>query len=933
MKHKFYFLFILSVLYSFSQELPPIVKYPQSAYLAGNQNWMIAQDKQQSVFFANNEGLLEFNGANWVLYPSPNETIIRSVAVIDDKIYTGAYMEFGYWSRKSTKELEYKSLSSKIKDKLIDDEQFWSILNYEQWIIFQSFNRVYIYDTKTDEFNIISEDSAILKAFVVNNGIYFHVINKGLYEIEKGKSKLISNDAVFLNNKIINLFFIDEELLVQTEALGFFKLINGKLSKFSMEADVDITLNNVYSSLLLSDGNFAIGTVSNGVFIVTQKGEIKYHITQNTGLSNNTALSLFEDADKNLWIGLDNGINCVNLQSPIKSFSDDTGILGTVYTSIVFQDNLYVGTNQGLFFKKLQSQSSFQFVKGTKGQVWSLFENDNHLFCGHNLGTFLISDNESKLIFNNSGTWKIDRIPNRNDILIQGNYRGLSILKKNNDKWEFSHKIKGFEYSSKHFEITDNLEVYVSHEYKGVFRFQLNSTFTASNSFYTYDAPTKGKNSSLVKFNNAIYYAYKEGVFKLNLKTKKFDKDPVLSSVFEKDEYTSGKLIVDNSNRLWLFSKNYIHYFSLSKLSNQLKENVIPIPASLTNSMLGYENITQLYNSTYLIGTTDGYYTINLNDLTFRNYKLSITNIAINKLNEKLVNCPINDTGIFKHNENNIIFTYTVPEYNKYINAEYQFLLEGFQNEWSEWSSKTSCNFKNLSPGEYEFKVKAKIANSKPDEIVTYKFSILKPWYTTNLAVSLYFLLFLIVAYYVHRNYKNYYIEKEQKLIEENNLLLEIKELENAQQLMKLKNEQLVQDVDNKNRELAVSTMSLIKKDELLSLIKEDLKNTPEIANKSVKTVINAITKNINKEDSWNIFKEAFDNADNDFLKKVKQIHPNLTPNDLRLCAYLRLNLSSKEIAPLLNISVRSVEIKRYRLRKKMNLDHEQGLVEYILSF
>ncbi|NHN24802.1 LuxR family transcriptional regulator [Flavobacterium jejuense] len=894
---------------------------------------MITQDKQQSVFFANNEGLLEFNGANWNLYPSPNETIIRSVNVIDDRIYTGAYMEFGYWIRKDTKELEYKSLSSKIKDKLIDDEQFWSILNYEQWIIFQSFNRIYIYDTKTDQFNIISEDSPILKAFVVHNGIYFHVINKGLYEIEKGKSKLISNDPVFLNNKIINLFFIDEDLLVQTESLGFFKFNNGKLNKFPMEADTDISTNNVYSSLLLSDGNFAIGTVSNGIFILTNKGQIKYHITQNTGLSNNTALSLFEDADRNLWIGLDNGINCVNLQSPIKSFSDDTGILGTVYASIVFHDNLYVGTNQGLFFKKLQSDSTFQFVKGTKGQVWSLFENDNNLFCGHNLGTFLISKNESNLIYNGSGTWKFEKIPNREDILIQGNYIGLSVLKKSNDTWQFSHRIKGFEYSSKHFEITNDLEVYVSHEYKGVFRLQLNNDITKSNSFYTYDSPTKGKNSSLIMFNNTIYYAYKDGVFKLNQKTKKFEKDKVLSAVFEKDEYTSGKLIVDNSNRLWLFSKNYIHYFSLSKLSNQLKENVIPIPASLTNSMLGYENITQLYNSTYLIGTTDGYYTINLNDLKFKNYKLSITNIAINKLNEKLISCSISDNGIFKHNENNIIFSYSVPEYNKYINAEYQFLLEGFQNDWSEWSAKTSSNFKNLSPGEYTFKVRAKIANSKPDETVLYKFIILKPWYTTNTALLIYTFLFLVLAYYIHKTYKNYYRQKEQKLIEENNLLLEIKELENAQQLMKIKNEQLTQDVDSKNRELAVSTMSLIKKDELLTLIKEDLKNTPEITNKSVKSVISTITKNINKEDSWNIFKEAFDNADNDFLKKMKHDHPSLTPNDLRLCAYLRLNLSSKEIAPLLNISVRSVEIKRYRLRKKMNLDHEQGLVEYILSF
>ncbi|WP_304988709.1 triple tyrosine motif-containing protein [Flavobacterium sp. J27] len=927
------YLFFLSFLSVFSQELPPIVKYPQSIYAAGNQNWMIAQDRNHAVFFANNEGLLEFNGANWVLYPSPNETIIRSVSAIDDKVYTGAYMEFGYWSRNSTNELVYTSLSTKVKEKLIDDEQFWNILNYEQWIIFQSFNQIYIYNTKTEEFNVIRENETIIKSYIVNHAIYFHVANKGLFEIENGKSKLISDDPVFLKNKIVNLFFINEQLLVQTEFLGFFKLDQGNITKYSLPSDNEIMSSSVYSSLLLSDGNFAIGTVSNGVFILDSEGKIKYHLTQTKGLSNNTALSLYEDIDKNLWIGLDNGINCINLQSPIKSFSDDTGFLGTVYTSIVFKDKLYVGTNQGLFVKKNEDTSGFQFIEGTKGQVWSLFENDDTLFCGHNIGTFIIENESAKLIYSGSGTWKFEKVPHRNDLLLQGNYIGLTILQKVNNQWGFSHRIKGFDYSSKHFEITNALEVYISHEYKGVFRLQLDKNYTEATSFYTYTSPTKGKNSCLIKFNNSIYYAYKEGVYKLNPKSKKFVKDENLSAVFERDEYTSGKLIVDKSNRLWLFSKNYIHYFSLSKLSSQLKENVIPIPASLTNSMLGYENITQLYNSTYLIGTTDGYYTINLNDLTFKNYKLSISNIAINKLNEKLISCSIVENGVFKHNENNIIFNYSVPEYNKYINAEYQFLLDGFQNEWSEWSAKTSSSFKNLSPGDYTFKVRAKIANSEPDDIVMYKFTILKPWYLTNVAFLIYTLLLLIMAYYINKAYKNYYRQKEQKLIEENNLLLEIKELENAQQLMKIKNEQLAQDVDSKNRELAVSTMSLIKKDELLSLIKEDLKNAPEITNKSVKSVITTITKNINKEDSWNIFKEAFDNADNDFLKKVKQDHPTLTPNDLRLCAYLRLNLSSKEIAPLLNISVRSVEIKRYRLRKKMNLEHEQGLVEYILSF
>jgi len=350
--------------------------------------------------------------------------------------------------------------------------------------------------------------------------------------------------------------------------------------------------------------------------------------------------------------------------------------------------------------------------------------------------------------------------------------------------------------------------------------------------------------------------------------------------------------------------------------------------------MLGYENITQLSNSLYLIGTTDGYYTFNINDLNFKNKKIAITGININKQNERLTSFSISEEGKFAYDENNITFNYTVPEYNKYIIAEYQYLLEGFQNQWSEWSSKATVNFKNLPPGEYKFKVRSKIVNSQSENNAVYSFTIKKPWYLTNLALIIYFLLIVIIAYYINKAYENYYLKQKQKLIEENNLLLEIKELENERQLMKLKNEQLSMDVDEKNKELAISTMSLIKKDELLKLIKDDLKkSSDEISNRNIKSLITStINKNVSLDNAWNVFKEAFDSADKDFFKKLKQSHESLTPNDLRLCAYLRLNLSSKEIAPLLNISVRSVEIKRYRLRKKMDLPHETGLVEYILS-
>ena len=323
---------------------------------------------------------------------------------------------------------------------------------------------------------------------------------------------------------------------------------------------------------------------------------------------------------------------------------------------------------------------------------------------------------------------------------------------------------------------------------------------------------------------------------------------------------------------------------------------------------------------------------MNINDLVFKNYKVSITGITTNELNGVIRNNDIEEKGSFNHNENNVSFSFTVPEYNKYINPEYQYVLEGFQDEWSDWNTKPYVNFKNLPSGDYLFKVKAKFANSNLENTVVYSFTILKPWYGTNLAIFMYFIMLLLFSRFMHIQYTRYYLKKEKKLIEENNLLLEIKELENEQQMMRIKNDQLSQDVDSMNKELAASTMNLNSKNELLTIIQEDLKKTEESGSRSIKSVISTINKNITKDDAWSVFQDAFNKTDKDFLKKMKDAHPSLTANDLKLCGYLRLNLSSKEIAPLLNISVRSVEIKRYRLRKKMDLAHEQGLVEYILS-
>ena len=204
-KQSFNFLFFLTPFFIFGQELPPIENYSSKVYGAENQNWSISQSDQKYIYVANNSGLLEFNGAKWSLFPSPNNTILRSVTAINNKIYTGAYMEFGFWEKNNFGNLEYTSLSEKLKESLIE-EDFWNIIEFDKWILFQSLFRIYIYNSDDGTFKIITSETQLPKAFKVDGSIYFQKMNEGVFRIENGEPVLLSGDEIFKSNILVNLF-------------------------------------------------------------------------------------------------------------------------------------------------------------------------------------------------------------------------------------------------------------------------------------------------------------------------------------------------------------------------------------------------------------------------------------------------------------------------------------------------------------------------------------------------------------------------------------------------------------------------------------------------------------------------------------------------------------------------------------------------------
>jgi DNA-binding CsgD family transcriptional regulator len=906
--------------------------YNPDNYGAQNQNWSISQTTDQIMYFANNSGLLEYDGMNWNNYPVPDNSIVRSVKAVGNLIYTGSYMDFGVWERNSKGILEYTSLVQKLDIQLAEDEQFWDIIKLDDWLIFQSLSRIYLVNEQTKESTYIESDYVISNIFEVEGVLFFNQLSKGLYKIIDGNVELVSDDPRLKSDNIAGLIEHQDQLLIMTASNGFYFLNNKKLTPWKIDPKVNLNALTIYSATKLKDNSIVIGTVSNGIYHLSPQGALKYDLNFEKGLSNNTVLSVYEDYQNNVWLGLDIGISHINLSSQFVVYNDTKGAIGTVYTSVLFDDYLYLGTNQGLFYKQRDMNSDFTFIEGTNGQVWNLKVIDNQIFCGHDRGTLLIKNKKLQYTIGQSlGTWDFKRLNDNPNIILQGNYNGLSLLEKIQGKWRYRNKIKGFDISSRFYHYLSN-KIYVNHELRGLYELNINEELTAVTKVSNITPMTKGNGSNFIKFSKNYYYTSSQDVYRYNSDATFTDSEPFKDVLKGFSTRTTIMDVKDSEGLKWCFADDNILIISSGSVTQTPKVEIIPVAISNFKRVVsGFENLTRIGADEYLLGSAYGYFIFN-SDTPKPNhlYNLKINSVEASNINEDKFRLDSTNPKNLDTESNNIYISYSIPHFDNIVSKKYSYKLEGWSNSWSDWKSDSYQVFENLPYGSYEFKVKGKIGNSETLNVASYSFVIDRPWYLSNTAITIYVIIFIVLWILIHNLYKRYYRKQQQKLLQKSQEQLALKELETSQKFMQLTNEKLKLDIESKNRELAVSTMSLIKKNEFLNSIKTELKEKDN--QQDIKKVIRIIDKNLNNTDDWKLFEEAFNNADKDFLKLIKEKHPVLTPNDLRLCAYLRLNLSSKEIAPLLNISPRSVEVKRYRLRKKMDLPHEFSLTNYILE-
>jgi DNA-binding CsgD family transcriptional regulator len=934
--------------------VPYVQNYTKAQYQSGNQNWSVTRDEHGIMYFGNDEGLLSFDGKYWQLNRMPNGLIVRSVAADGKgKIYSGGFGEFGYWERNTKGFLKYYSLTHLVpkKDQPVKEET-WKIYIDKDKVIFQSFGSIYIYTN--GKISVIKAPKPFLFLFKTGSRYFVEQVDAGLFELNNNKLTYITGSNI-LGSRVLSVLPLQlGKFLIGTAKNGLFIYDGKQITPWQNQANDFLKTYQLNNGAFIPGKYIAYGTILNGIIIIDTAGNVIQHINKSSGLQNNTVLSLYVDTEQNLWAGLDNGIDRIEVNSPLYFYFDKTGRFGTVYSSIIFNNKIYLGTNQGLFYsdwinrgkQRLFQSFDFQLIPGSQGQVWELSLQDGRLLCSHNDGTFQINGSSITKVTSISGGWTIKKF--NTSQLIQGAYTGLIIYSKDAaGNWIFDHKVEGFTEPSRYVEQDNKGQIWVSHAYKGIYKVTLSADNKRVVSQKYYDKRSglpDSYNVGVFNLDNRIVFSSDSGFYVYDDITDRFYKYQQLN----KELHTfasSNKVIAAINNKYWFINHGRVALADLSVPGRlTIDSNRF---SSLNGQMVqNYENINLINNLTYLISVDDGFVILNDKD-ALKQSKTPLPPVLIRKIENitdktsLLSDMSNEDTYIsIPYNQNNIRIAYTLPYY-KQAKIKYQYYLEGYSKQWSEWSAQSQKEFTNLNQGIYHFKVRAKINDDSISAIKTFNFEISPPWYASKIVILIYVLL-LILVYYIVRYYyrlklKRHQQEIQEKLQREKEEFLRREAIANEQHIVTIKNEQLQADLASKSRELANSAMNIVYKNELLQKISDEINDFKDSSGKKLsedqlKKIHKVIGEGMSDDRDWNVFENSFNEAHENFFKKLKHGHPDLVPNDLKLCAYLRMNMSSKEMASLLNISLRGVEIRRYRLRKKLNLEHDKNLVEFLIE-
>lgn len=470
-----------------------------------------------------------------------------------------------------------------------------------------------------------------------------------------------------------------------------------------------------------------------------------------------------------------------------------------------------------------------------------------------------------------------------------------------------------------------------------------------------------GKRSDIGKLKNALYrndtlyIQTNTGYFKRTLKGKDHfepfdinkeqfrfppqtneDQQLQVSSLFNNTEalgnFANAEQVYPfGEDMYWLCVKNEAGLFHNENGKATLKCRLLLDNYNL-NMVTTDKRLFPLNDSQLLISAMQGTLLVNVRDLIGNNLAggtpLRISEIKyVDK--HGVHNLPV-------HTEK-IILPHNYQELSVYVgstiftpNHQISYMIEGVFTDWSPWQKDGKISFLQLPEGKYTLKVRKYVIRGPYMEI-SIPLIVRPPWYNTIGAWIVYiFLIAMIAKFILGYHLKNLRKEelarqKEERQAEE-------------QKIQQMKSEMLEAELQNKNNELSLQTSALVKRNQAIQKLLDELERQKETLgdrypNKLYNRMKTLMEESLNDQADWLLFESHFNSAHQNFIERLRQQYSDITTGDLRICCLLRMNLSTKEIASLLNVSIRAIELRRYRLRKRLLLDGDINLTDFLMSF
>ncbi len=950
---------------------PLVRNFTRTHYNAGRQNWGITQDDLGRMYFGNSEGMLVTDSRRWDRYYLSNYSTVRCMlSAGDGAFYVGGSEEFGVFTPSRTNgEPVYNSFIPILgKDKPRQIGEIWHIHEVGSKIIFRGDHHLFRYDGK--EIETINLPSKTSTSGVVGDKLYVALETNGLYWINDRNLEPVEDNGIFDGKRIVAILPFKHSVLVVTDFHGVFELSHDGVRPFVLPFSDFLKEHQVFCAGNSGD-QYAFGTVDCGVVMYNPSTGAMSYSNIETGMQNNTVLSLYFDRDGNLWAGLDNGIDYILCNSPVANLIGASTNLGAGYASFISGNTLWLGTNQGLYstpYPMADEPVPVSMRQMLKGQVWGLSEIGGTLFAACDAGLFYRSADGFKILGGIPGTWAVVPVPDSivsasvgedgktpaGIYALASTYEHFYLLRYTPAGWESVGPVAGYDDIGGRCSIDSNGNVWIAHWMKGLYRLRLDVAqcrFVSSEFFdHTNGLPTDRDNFVNVLDGEAVI-STEGGFYRYNPSTGKVEPYQNLTSIF-------GAL---PSARLYRPANNEIMSVNLTTIRTARRDasGIYQID-SLTFSPIasklipGHDNFNFLSPRRVIVSNQEGFYDVDLDRQSESHWEAPT---FVNRIYASPDSLVYSASGALRAGEDSVLtlpyglnslrFEFVTPEYRTDEGVAYSYLLENYDTEWSPWSASDSKEYTRLREGDYTLRIRSADAYNQQTGECGFRFTILPPWYRSIWAKIFYLIVLLVVIWILVRTLRRIsaraaidMAKRKEKEMEAVRHAAREEALRKDYEIAALKSQQLEDDIKHKSEEISNITMNVVRKNEILLDIADRLTKiqdhqevkahrTPDVQRQLAK-IQSVIRDNISHDDDWKDFTRNFDKAYDNYTLKLRQMHPDLSEGDLRMCCYLRMGLASKDIAPLLNISYRSVEMARYRLRKKMNLTRDVNLTDYL---